>query len=248
MDRRKYWHQAKLPWWLALSMHKRCSVCTVKYYWNAGGVTRMLLQNYRLLPHYRHCIQENCLEFTVCDVSVLPRMWEQVWEINEDTKTVTILLISHCEWFLVDIVHPLLLKKEGIMWKQQIQPSLMSYEEQFFGVFFLQKHCNNMSFSQGIHCKTLCKIIEEVRARKLHPIIFKTKGKISVAAHFNQVPICFFDVKRFFIVTIITFQFECLQFHVFLVVWFKEVNNTKTNHCKALNLELSYWIQCVASI
>ena len=62
----------------------------------------------------------------------------------------------------------------------------------------------------------------------------------SVANHFNRVPICFFDVKRFFIVTIITFHFECLQFHIFLIIRLKEINNTKTNHLKSFELDTDF--------
>ena len=58
--------------------------------------------------------------------------------------------------------------------------------------------------------KTLYKIIEEIRARKVHPVFHSIKGKNSFATHFNQVPICFFNVKGFFIAAIMIFQFECL--------------------------------------
>ena len=77
------------------------------------------------------------------------------------------------------------------MTKQLIPPGLFSHEELFVGAIFLQKRCNNMSFCHDIDCKTRCKMIEDVRARKLPLVIHTTKGKDSVANHFNQVPICF---------------------------------------------------------
>ena len=82
--------------------------------------------------------------------------------VIEYSMTITKLLNFHHEWILEDIVHPFLLKKDGIMTKQLIPPGLLSHEELFVGAIFLQKRCNNMSFCHDIDCKTLCKTIEDV--------------------------------------------------------------------------------------